>query len=175
PGRRTYMLGDAKTYYFPGAWRVNALYNPPLLARCIRDSADADEVAKRLRQRGIVRVLYNIGGSMRIESAHRVFRWRPRELALLEAFFGRWLKPAGNLLTAEGDPMYLLYNLARGRHPLPEYLPGVDVSLAEIEEAVGKGERKPATERARALLKAFPESAWLRARIRRLKVQSGSG
>jgi len=163
---RTYMLGDAKVYYLPGDWRVNALFNPPLLARIIRDSATPEQVVKRFRQRGITHVLYNVGGSIHIEHTHHLFSWNDREFALLDRLATGWWKPLYRMSDSDGDPMYLLYALAPGRYPDPPYLPGIDTRLAGVETQAAVGDRRGARALAEALIREFPSSGWMRRRAR---------
>jgi hypothetical protein len=170
PGRlpasaRTYMLGDAKVYYLPGRWRVNALFNPPLLARVVRDSWTAGGAAKRIRQRGITHVLYNVGGSIHIEYTHHLFSWTPREFAVVEDLFRGWLRPAGREDTTEGDPMYLLFEVRPGSWPEPPYLPGVDTRIAGVEEASIRRGFAEAARKAASLLGEYPASRFLRRRL----------
>ncbi|MEK7476699.1 MAG: hypothetical protein AAB152_13845 [Candidatus Coatesbacteria bacterium] len=165
PSARTYMLGDAKVYYLPGRWRVNALFNPPLLAGIVRTSSTPADAAKRLRQRGITHVLYNVGGSIHIEYTHHLFAWTPRDLALVEELFRARLRPVARQDTTEGDPMYLLFEMRAGRWPDPPYLPGVDTRIAGVEEAAIRKLTPDAATQARALLRDFPASRMLRARL----------
>ncbi len=167
PGSRTYILGDAKKYYMRGDYLVNALFNPPLFARIIRESGKPADVARRLRQRGVTHVLYNIGGSIHIEYTHRMFRWNDRELRLLEDFFSGWMKPIDRLQSSEGDPMYLLFELKPGRHEWPPYLPGVDTRIAFVEQAVNEGRREEGRREVRTLEGRYPSSAYLRRRLAR--------
>jgi len=169
PGRRrVYVLGDAKAYYMKGDVRVNALFNPPLLARIVRESGGARDVSRKLRQRGITHVLYNAGGSIRIEHVHRMFHPSPREFAVIEDFFGRWLKETDRLETSGREPIYMLFEIAPGRYRLPPYLPGVDTYIAGVEEMTEKGERGGAREAAERLLLAYPGSRYLARRIHEL-------
>jgi hypothetical protein len=160
------MLGDAKVYYLPGDWRVNALFNPPLLARVIRESSTAPEAVKRLRQRGITHILYNVGGAIHIEHTHHLFAWSDREMALLDRLATSWWKPLYRMSDSDGDPMYLLYALAPGTWPDPPYLPGVDTRLAGIEMAALEGNRREALAAADALTHDYPSSGWIRRRAR---------
>lgn len=163
---RTYMLGDAKVYYLPGDWRVNALFNPPLLARIIRTSATPAEAVKRFRQRGITHVLYNVGGSIHIEYTHHLLSWNDREFALLDRLATGWWKPLYRMSDSDGDPMYLLYALAPGRYPDPPYLPGIDTRLAGVETLAVQGDRRGARDAAEVLIRDFPSSGWMRRRAR---------
>jgi hypothetical protein len=161
------MLGDAKVYYLPGRWRVNALFNPPLLGRIVRESFTTPEAAKRLRQRGVTHVLYNVGGSIHIEYTHHLFDWKPREFALVEAFFRDYLAPVARHDTNEGDPMYLLYAVRPGAWPDPPYLPGVDTRIAGVEQAAIERLKPDAATLAAGLLRDFPSSAFLQRRLAR--------
>ncbi len=171
---RTYMLGDAKVYYLPGRWVVNALFNPRLLARLIRQSETPDGVARRLRQRGVTHVLYNVGGSIRIEYTHHLFHWNDREFALLELFARGWLKPKARYDSSDGEPAYLLYELAPGRYPDPPYLPGLDTRLAHVESLVIEGKLAQAREVAAKLRQEFPSSRWLPERFKEAWKLSGN-
>ena len=162
PGSRTYMMGDAKVYFFPGDFRVNALFNPPLFATLVRTSNSAAEVAKRVRQLGITHVLYNVGGSVHIEFIHRMYRWNDRELALLEDFFRRWMKKVDSLGDSTGDPMYTLFEVTPGKYPNPDYLPGIDTKMGAIETAVAEKQLVDARAEARSMLKEYPSSAFVR-------------
>jgi hypothetical protein len=164
-GAVTYMLGDVKVYYLPGRWKVNALFNPPLLARMARECAEPDEMAKKLRQRGITHVLYNVGGSIHIEFTHHLFRFADRELVLLENFWDRWLKPAGRMDTTGGNEMYFLYELEAGRHGVPPYLPGLDTAIARVETMAIEGNRDGARREAGKLAEKYPSSRWLKTRM----------
>ena len=167
PASRTYMMGDAKVYYFPGKFLVNALFNPPLFASVVRTSRTAEEVAKRLRQRGITHVLYNVGGSIHVEFTHKMYRWDRRELALLEDFYGKWMKKIDRLEDSSGDPMYILFDLSRGRYGDPEYLPGIDTRMGAVEGALAEGRRGDAIREARKLAKDYPESVFIRGWLRK--------
>jgi hypothetical protein len=163
---KSYVVGDAKAYYLPGRWAVNALFSPPLLAVLVRESSGAGELAKRFRQRNIGRVLYSVGGAIHIEYTHHMFRWTNRELEVLEEFWRTRLEPLDRLDSAEGDPFFLLYRLKEGKYPHPPYLPGVDTRIAGVEERALKGDRAGAAAEAAALLRDYPGSAYLRARMR---------
>jgi len=162
---RIYMLGDAKVYYLPGRWRVNALFNPPLLARVVRESFSPADAAKRLRQRGITHVLYNVGGSIHIEYTHHLFSWTPREFELVERLFRGWLAPRARRETSDGDPMYMLFDLRPGKWPDPPYLPGVDTRIAGVEQAAIEKLVPDASTLAVELLREYPSSRFLRARL----------
>ena len=169
-GARTYMLGDAKVYYLPCRWAVNALFNPPLLKRVIAASRDGAGAARRLRQRGIGCVLYNTGGSMHIEYTHHLFAWSAREFAVVEDLFRTHFRPIGTRFTSVGEPQYLLYRVeagapAGGAWPEAPYLPGVDTRLAGVEDAAQHGRLAEARARAAALRHDFPGSHWLTGRL----------
>jgi hypothetical protein len=168
PHSRTYMQGDAKVYFFSGDFLVNALFNPPLFARVVRESYGPDEVAKRLRQRGITHVLYNVGGSVHIEYVHQMHRWNDRELAVVEGFYRGWMRKEDTLGDSAGDPMYYLFKVERGRYPDPEYLPGIDTRMGAVESALAEKRREDAQKGARAMLADFPSSAFIRAWVRRV-------
>ncbi len=165
PGASGLMLGDGKVYYLPGRWRVNALFNPRIMKRLISASASGDEVAKRLKQRGITNVLYNVGGSIHIEFTHRLYDWSDREEALMESFAAEWLKPLWIVESAKREPMYMFFRLEKGRHGFPRYLPGIDTALAGIEERTARGETAEARRKARDLLRRYPSSSYLPARV----------
>ncbi len=165
PDARTYMLGDAKVYFLPGRWTLNALFNPPLLKRIVASSHDAAGAAKRLRQRGITHVLYNVGGSIHIEHTHGLFAFTPREFAVVEALARGWWRPLGTRDTSAGDSIYLLFELRPGRWPDPPYLPGLDTRLAGIEHARLEARNNEAAEKAAALRRAYPGSPWLAGRL----------
>lgn len=170
PGRlpasaRTYMLGDAKVYYLPGRWTLNALFNPPLLKRVAAASPTAGRAAIRLRQRGLTHVLYNVGGSIHIEHTHGLFAFTPREFGVVEALARGWWKPLGVRETSAGDPIYLLFELRPGRHPDPPYLPGLDTRLAGVEQARLEGRLADAAAMAAALRREYPDSGWLPGRL----------
>jgi len=163
---KTYIVGDAKAYYLPGRWAVNAIFSPPLLAVLVRSSRDVPELSRRFRQRGIDRVLYSVGGSIHIEYTHHMFHWNDRELAVLERFWGSMLKLIDRLDSVDGDPFFLLYEVRAGNHGWPPYLPGVDTRIAGVEERAMKGDPVGSRREAEALLRDYPSSGYLKARMR---------
>jgi len=174
PGSRTYMMGDAKVYYFPDGFTVNALFNPPLFAGLVKSSTSPAEIAKRLRQLGISHVLYNIGGSVHIEFVHRMYRWNSRDLALLESFFGGWMKKVGSLEDSRGDLVYSLYKITPGKYPYPDYLPGIDTRMGAVEGGLAEGRREDSLQAARSLVADYPESGFIRSWLR-IKFPAGLG
>jgi tetratricopeptide (TPR) repeat protein len=59
PGRRVLCVGESRGYLC-GDWAVaQSRFEPSILARLARESRDADEVARRLRQMGVGYVLVN--------------------------------------------------------------------------------------------------------------------
>jgi hypothetical protein len=172
---RTYMLGDAKVYYLPGRWSVNALFNPPLLARIVRQSFTGGDVARRLRQRGLTHVLYNVGGSIHIEHTHHLFHFDDREFGLVESFARGWLGPRARYDNSDGDSMYMLFEIRAGKYPDLPYLPGLDTRLAKVESLVIDGKGPQAREEIAGLLKEYPSSRWLRGRLKAaLKLKKGT-
>jgi len=161
PSARVYVTGDAKVYFMEGDYVVNALFNPPLVARIIRSSRTADEAAKKFRQRGITHLLYNVGGSIHIEYTHRLFSWNDRELAVLENLFLRHLKELDRLIDSGGDPMYILFELRPGRWPDPPYLPGMDARQVFLENAVREARKEDIMKESGALRAEYHSSAWL--------------
>ena len=144
--------------------------------------------------------MYNVGGAVHIEHAHRLFRFNDRDLSVMESFFSGWMKPAGRLDTTGGNEMYFLYmlapaageasrspavpaslaslaRLAPSPYPHPPYLPGLDARIAEVETLASEGDLKGAVLKSREITAEFPSSRWLQVRLseaRKLKPQGNA-
>ncbi len=110
PHGRVMMMGETRGLYWPVPFITHSVYDRQVIEEIAAESATPDRVALRVRQRGASHVFVSDRESSRLKNRFRypILLWTPREQALLEGFWDRWLD-----LTLDDGNYARLYALRR--------------------------------------------------------------
>ncbi len=168
--RRLLLEGDIQGFYSPVPVTTQFEFAPPLLHKLAGESADTSRMRVRLRQRGIVAMLYRVDGMVSVQEMSQSVLAPPAALRLQE-FRRDYVEPKWAEDYPEQGSFYqchLLRNSPGPFKPAPTILrfdlPGVEYLSRDIDIAIEAGRKSEAFELSRALTRERPDlaQAWLR-------------
>jgi hypothetical protein len=93
PDARLLIAGDARGLYYRRPFLANSVFDEPILKKAVRESADADGVAERVRRLGLNDAVINIPEGIRVSQDYHLYDLTPAEWERLNTYLARYWRP----------------------------------------------------------------------------------
>lgn len=178
---RIYLWGMVTTAFSPRAGHADYEHSTPLFQSIVRESRDADDVARRFRQRRWTAFLHDLAGGVSQSASADLLPWTPRMTAVWQSFV-RTRLVLTDAIERERDRAYLhLYRVRRvpdAGARLPRgttwpHLPGMERLLVPGDARYDAGDLRSALRAYESTARDSPGYAWVWQRIGAVATELG--
>jgi hypothetical protein len=93
PNAHLLIAGDTRGLYYRRPFLANSVFDEPILEKVVRESADADEVAERVRRLGLNYAVVNIPEGIRVSQDYHLYDMTPAEWERLNTYLAEYWCP----------------------------------------------------------------------------------
>lgn len=173
PNEKFYSYGVLLTYYATREGYADFEYDTPLIQRVVKESFTGGDIRKKMRQRGISAILYDVRGGITQAGVSELKEWLDRDIGIYQDFMRRYAKVEYIREIAGGNIDVIFYRI--GNRPdrsgrlfsgkIWPHLPALELILLEGDRAYSSGNRARALRLYQQAQKEHPGYAWTYQRL----------
>ncbi len=130
---RILFAGDARSFYCRRRHMASSVHDVHPLVLWARDSSDAGELHRRIREAGITHIFLNLSETIRLHESYKMFQWDERSAAVFRKWWPAHVRAVWNHDSRkEGGSLLLVYEIVEASSPGaagPDFISNLDELL----------------------------------------------